>query len=241
MFPAWGEADWRKAAEAALKGASLDTLVSSTADGLRIEPIYPPGEGPRPLRPDGPWRVIARLDHPDAREANAQALDDLAGGADGLQVVFAGAIGAYGFGLRRSRSGDFACGVRGRAVRRGTRFELDLGRDGPGEALDFAALIERSGASPGDCAVAFGLDPFAASARGPFPADWGAHVKPFVDAALALRARGFAGPFVVADARSVHAAGGAPAQELAFALGAAVGLLRALDAAGRPARRGARA
>jgi methylmalonyl-CoA mutase len=82
--------------------------------------------------------------------------------------------------------------------------------------------------------VAFGLDPYAASAFGPFPADWGAHLKPFVGAALALRARGFARPLVVADARSVHAAGGAPAQELAFALGAAVGLLRALNAAGLP-------
>ena len=34
VFPAWSEADWRKAAEAALKGASLDRLASSTADGI---------------------------------------------------------------------------------------------------------------------------------------------------------------------------------------------------------------
>ncbi len=232
VFPAWGEADWRKAAEAALKGASLDTLASTTADGVRIEPIYAPAEGARPLRTHTPWRVIARLDHPDAREANAQALDDLAGGADGLQVVFSGAVGAYGFGLRRSDPATLHAAFEGVRFDAGPRFELDLGRDGAGEALNFAALIERSGASPGDCAVAFGLDPYAASAFGPFPADWGAHLKPFVGAALALRARGFAGPLVVADARSVHAAGGAPAQELAFALGAAVGLLRALNAAG---------
>ena len=234
VFPAWGEADWRKAAEAALKGASLDTLVSSTADGVRIEPIYAPVEGARPLRRDAPWRVIARLDHPAAGEANAQALDDLAGGADGLQVVFSGAVGAYGFGLRRSDPATLHAAFEGVRFDAGPRFELDLGADGPGEAMNFASLIERSGASPGDCAVAFGLDPYAASAFGPFPADWGAHAKPFVGAALALRARGFAGPLAVADARSVHAAGGAPAQELAFALGAAVGLLRALNAAGLP-------
>ena len=30
-FPAWTEADWRKAAEAALKGQSLDKLVMRTA------------------------------------------------------------------------------------------------------------------------------------------------------------------------------------------------------------------
>ena len=33
VFPAYGEADWRKAAEAALKGASFERLMSKTADG----------------------------------------------------------------------------------------------------------------------------------------------------------------------------------------------------------------
>ncbi len=104
LFPAYTQADWRRAAEAALKGASLETLVSKTADGVQIEPVYPPAEGPRAIRPGGPWRIIARLDHPDADDANAQALDDLANGADGLQIVFSGALGAYGFGLRRFNS-----------------------------------------------------------------------------------------------------------------------------------------
>ena len=117
LFPAYTEADWRKAAEAALKGASLETLVSETADGVRIEPVYPPAEGPRAIRPGGPWRVIARLDHPDADEANAQALDDLANGADGLQVVFSGALGAYGFGLRQLRFRHASQGFRRRELR----------------------------------------------------------------------------------------------------------------------------
>jgi methylmalonyl-CoA mutase len=233
-FPAWKEADWRKAAEAALKGANLDTLASSTADGVRIEPLYPPGEGPRPLQADGPWRVIARLDHPDAGEANAQALDDVAGGADGLQVVFSGAVGAYGFGLRRSDAATLHAAFDGVRFDQGLRFELDLGRAAADHARNIAALIERSGARPADCDVSFGLDPYAALAFGPLPADWDAHVEPFIGAALALRAKGFAGPLVVADARSTHAAGGAPGQELAFALGAAVALLRGLSAAGVP-------
>ncbi len=233
-FPAWVEADWRKAAEAALKGAGVETLASVTADRIRIEPIYPPGAGPRPLRTGGPWRVIARLDHPDAGEANAQARDDIAGGADGLQVVFSGALGAHGFGLRRSDPATLHEAFDGVRFDQGLRFELDLGRGGADDALNFAALIERSGARPAECAVSFGLDPYAASAFEPFPADWTAHLEPFVRAALALRAKGFAGPLAIADARSVHAAGGAPSQELAFALGAALGLLRALDAAGAP-------
>jgi methylmalonyl-CoA mutase len=233
-FPAWGEADWRKAAEATLKGAGVDALASRSADGIRIEPIYPPGDGPRPLRRGGPWQVIARVDHPDAGEANAQALDDITGGADGLQVVFAGGVGAHGFGLRRSDPATLHAAFEGVPFDQQLRFELDLGRAGADDALNFAALIERSGARPADCAVSFGLDPYAASAFGPFSADWTAFVGPFVGAALALRAKGFAGPLAIADARSVHAAGGAPSQELAFALGAAVSLLRALGEAGAP-------
>ncbi len=231
-FPAWTEADWRKAAEAALKGASLDKLVTRTADGLRVEPVYQPGSGPRALRAEGAWRVIARLDHPDAREANAQALEDLAGGADGLQVVFAGAIGAYGFGLRRSDPETLSLAFDGVPFDAGARFELDLGPNGPREALAFASHIRSKGAEPAISAVSFGLDPFAAAARGPFPADWAAHVKPYVDAALELKAGQFNGPFFVADARSVNAAGGSAAQELAFALGAGVSLLRKLGEAG---------
>ena len=53
IFPAYGEADWRKAAEAALKGASFDRLVSRSADGFPIEPIYAPAAGPRPLGREG--------------------------------------------------------------------------------------------------------------------------------------------------------------------------------------------
>jgi methylmalonyl-CoA mutase len=234
LFPGTTQADWGRAAEAALKGASLETLVSKTADGVRIEPVYPPAEGPRAIRPDGPWRIIARLDHPSADEANAQALDDLGNGADGLQIVSSGALGAYGFGLRRFDSATLHKAFDKVRFDAGATFELDLGPDGPDQALRFGALIARSGARPEDCPVAFGLDPFAASARGPFPADWGAQARRAVEAALALRSQGFPGPFLVADARAVHAAGGSPAQELAFALAGAVILLRLLEETGTP-------
>ena len=234
LFPAWTQADWLAAAQAALRGASLETLVSRTADGIRVEPVYPPAEGPRALGPDGPWRVIARLDHPYPDEANAQALDDLANGAHGLQVVFSAALGAHGFGLRRFDPATLHKAFDGVRFDAGAHFELDLGREGPRQALAFAALIERAGARPPECRASFGLDPFAAAARGPFPADWEAHAAPFLDSALSLRSMGFGGPVMAADARAVHAAGGTPAQELAFALSAATSLLRLLEAGGSP-------
>ena len=97
IFPDWTEADWRKAAEAALKGASLDKLVAKTSDGLRIEPVYQPATGPRALRAGGEWRLISRLDNPDPREAGAQAQDDLANGAEGQ--VGQGGVGFGGHAL----------------------------------------------------------------------------------------------------------------------------------------------
>jgi methylmalonyl-CoA mutase len=232
LFPAYSEADWRKAAEAALKGASFERLMSTTADGILIHPVYEPGTGPRALKSEGPWRVVARLDHPDANEANAQALDDLANGADGLQVIFSGALGAYGFGLKQFDPATLHAAFEGVRFDAGAHFELDLGREGPEQALSFAALIERSGARAADCAISFGIDPFAAAAYGPFPPDWAAHSKAHVDSARALRGMGFIGPLAIADARSVHAAGGSPAQELAFALAGGVSLMRLLEGAG---------
>ena len=66
-FPAFAEADWRKAAEASLKGGAFDRLVSRTSDAIALQPLYPRREGPRALRGDGgAWRALARLDHPDA-------------------------------------------------------------------------------------------------------------------------------------------------------------------------------
>src|SRR5580658_6398091 len=120
--------------------------MSKTADGILLQPVYEPATGARALRNEGPWRVIARLDHPDAGEANAQALDDLANGADGLQVVFSGALGAYGFGLRSFDSASLHKAFDRVLFDAGANFELDLGPDGPDHALHFGALIERSGA-----------------------------------------------------------------------------------------------
>ena len=83
--------------------------------------------------------------------------------------------------------------------------------------------------------MSFGLDPFAAvgartvSGRLERSGD-----APISRARLLCEAMGFGAPVMVADARVVHAAGGSPAQELAFALAAAVSLLRLLEAAGTP-------
>ena len=137
--------------------------------------------------------------------------------------MFSGALGAYGFGLRRFDSASLHKAFDGVRFDAGANFELDLGPDGPDQALRFGALIERSGAKPEDCAVAFGLDPFRGLARADRSPPTGALKRGALSRPRSRsRSKGFRGPFLVADARAVHAAGGSPAQELAFALAAAV-------------------
>jgi methylmalonyl-CoA mutase len=229
----FGEADWRRTAETALNGAGFATLTSRAADGIELQPLYSRREGPRSLRASGGWRALARLDHPDPSAANDQAIDDLANGADGLQVVFAGAAGAYGFGLAKADSATLHRAFEGVRLDAARRFELDLGPDGEGQATGFAALVARSGVAPKSVDVAFGLDPIGALARsGRTPRPWGVEAAALAKVASFLAAQGFAGPYLAADARCVHAAGGTPAQELGFALAAAVAYLRALAEGG---------
>ena len=96
-FPARTEADWRKAAEVALKGVALEKFTSLTSDGLKLGPIHTRATGPRALRGEpGPWKALSRLDHPGADDFNAQAREDLGAGAEGLSIVFAGSGAAQG-------------------------------------------------------------------------------------------------------------------------------------------------
>ena len=233
-FPAYNEDDWRKAASAALKGASLDKLRSKTTDGIVFGPIHAPAVGPRPLiEPRSAWAVISRVDHVEPGEANAAALDDLENGADGLQVVFAGAAGSYGYGLPGCDPATLHKVFEGVRFEGGLQLELDLGPAGIAQAEAFAAHLERVGATPDGLSLAFGIDPIGARLRsGKAPAAWDAEAKALAATAAKLKAQGFPGPYLAADGRSVHAAGGTPAQELGFVLAAAVAYWRALESGG---------
>ena len=102
-FPAATREQWRKLVEGVLKGAPFDKrLVARTYDGLAIEPLYDRKADAQPVAgraPGTPWSIVQRVDHPEPAAANAEALCDLENGATGLSLVFAGAVGAYGYGL----------------------------------------------------------------------------------------------------------------------------------------------
>ena len=236
-FPPTDAADWRKLVDAALKGADFDKrLVTRTYDGLRVEPLYPRARDARPVpgRAAGaPWQVVQRVDHPDAVEANNQALTDLENGATALSLVFAGSIGAYGYGLGGSEQ------TIARALDNvwldAVAIETDFSAQEKEAGLNLAKAVKARGIDPAATQIRFAHDPLGLMARnGAAPRPWAETAKLLAGFAADLAAKGFKGPFSVADGRAVHAAGGSEAQELAFALGNAVTYLRMFVDSGVP-------
>ncbi|WMT77895.1 methylmalonyl-CoA mutase subunit beta [Bradyrhizobium sp. Ash2021] len=227
--------DWRKLVDGVLKGAPFEKLVGKTSDGLKIDPIYPRAKGATPVaaRPAAaPWQIMQRIDHPDAKQANAQARHDLENGATGLTLVFAGANGAYGFGLEPTAEAIEQV-LDGIYLDAGIAIELQIGPQSRMAAIHVAEYVKRKGLSPAACAIRFGLDPLGACAVwGSSPYSWPEIVPAVTGAIKGLAAMGFKGPFAAADGRVIHDAGGSEVQELAFVLASGVAYLRAIEQAG---------
>jgi methylmalonyl-CoA mutase len=235
-FPSATHDDWRKLVDGVLKGAPFEKLVSKTYDGLKIEPIYSRAKGSLPIaaRPAAaPWQIMQRIDHPDAAKANAIALHDLENGATGLELEFAGGPGARGFGLTDASPETLARAFGGIFIEAGIAISLHpvLGRENAGKNV--AGLIESRRIDPATVAVRFNYQALSTMAvRGGTPMPWAEIAGPFAKMIGELMGRGFKGPFVLADGRPVHDAGGSEAQELTFALALALAYLRALEAGG---------
>jgi methylmalonyl-CoA mutase len=237
-FPPTTEADWRKLVEAALKGAAFDKrLVSQTYDGLRVEPLYARATGAKPVAgriPGAAWTLMQRVDHPDPAAANAQALQDLENGATGLTLVFAGSLNANGYGLDATPA-TLARALDGVALDAGITFDFNLSPPTRNAVQLFAALVKSRKISPASIDLRASINPIGGlAASGASPKPWSELSKTFSAAIRDLAEQGFRGPFAVADGRIIHNAGGSEAQELAFAVAAAVDCLRALEAGGVP-------
>lgn len=236
-FPLPDQAQWRAAVDKVLKGADFEKrLVARTADGIRIEPLYAAvSPQARPSRSQaGRWHVSTRIDHPSPAEARDLALADLEGGADSLVLSFAGARAARGYGLVADDVAALDAALDGVMLDL-ISLRIDPAAGGRINALLLAALVERRGIDPATTTIDFGLDPVGILAsRGAFAASWPEIGRRLVETIAALRARGFAGPFLTADARPYHEAGATEAQELGAAMATAIAYLRALEAGGMP-------
>jgi methylmalonyl-CoA mutase len=237
-FPPATEPQWRSLVDQVLKGAPFERLISTTYDGLSIAPLAQCRADASPVaaRPGGAaWEILARIDHPDPALANEIALRELNGGAAGLSLVFAGAVGAHGFGLPASEQA-IARALEGFDFGAGAALELDLTPQA-GAVLD-AMLARGFASSHRGAGLRIGHDPIGAMAISAMASGanaaraWADEAPHFARRLAALARDGFGGKLAVADGRIIHNAGGSEAQELAFVLATALAYLRALETEG---------
>jgi methylmalonyl-CoA mutase len=224
------EEDWRRAAEAALKGRPLDGLIAHrSVDGHTIDAITPRRPA-RPIagRPAGArWIAMTRIDLADPAAANAQALEDLNNGASGLSFMLSHP--GDGLGVRANTLDRFDRALDGVLLDLAPLHLETAPFEGRVSAAMAVALVERRKLDPRSVNILFGIDLLRGLARmGALPVDWAELTSRLAELVSTLRRRGFASPVLMIDARLTHNAGGGETQELAGALAGATEHVRAL-------------
>ncbi|XBQ15429.1 MAG: methylmalonyl-CoA mutase subunit beta [Oceanicaulis sp.] len=231
-FPAADRARWTQEAEAALKGAPLQTLVRKTLDGIERGPLFTredlaeAGEtGAAASRdPYLPWQIRQTVADPDPKAANQAILDELGGGASEIT-------------LRLDPLGETGCAARTldelKAALDGVMLDLagvhlSPSRMAPQHAALLIALLEDSGLDPKAIKGGLGLSPIGQkSLAGGGAKDLPERLKRTAEAA-AYCATNFPGLKTVSiTATAPHEAGGSEAQELAFVCAGGASYMRA--------------
>lgn len=242
------EAAWLALVNKALKGAAFEKLVSRTADGIEIKPLYRepvgdcgvPGAAPfwRGATPAGSsvcgWDIRQLHAHPDPAVANRAILEDLEHGVTSvtLKLDTAFALGDdEPDGIMAYDAADLARVLDG--------VMLDLATvqlEAPGRDVEAAeALLQvmaEQGRAPQSVRADLGLDPLAAVALG--RADPEAAMAPVMALVHRLIGEWPGLGLLHVEGELYHAAGGSEAQELAAAIATGIAYLRAADAAGLP-------
>lgn len=223
-FPASTEADWRAAARR--PGGAAEPRIESE-DGIPVGPIYARRVGGLPIAGQSPgqaWRVIQRIGADEATTAAAECRDDVAGGASGLELAFAGSVHPLAGAIPADAANDV---IRSLVplVPEGFQLRVDAGSRTVALAGGLLNLVEKRGLE-----LTLAFDPLAAlAAHGTSgtSASWSANLA---EHAAAFDARRVAGAVAIADGRVWHAGGASEVQELAATLATVVDLLRLLSA-----------
>ena len=227
---------WMKLVEKVLKGADFEKrLMSRTADGLTVRPLYVRADRPEggvlPVPGEagagGRWDIRQRHAEPDPELANAAILEDLEGGVTSilLQVQAPGQAGI-----------SYAAEPLARALRGVYLDACGLALDARENTMDAAgSLIEiwrAAGISEDQRHGAFNYDPLGVLAETGtlyYPAERSCEIAGKFAADCQTMPRATA---LLADGRPYHEAGASEAQELAAMLSTLVAYLRACEAAG---------
>ncbi len=241
-FPATSVAQWRSLVEKALKGADFDKrLVTRTADGLKIAPLYTRGDalpgaanaipgappytrGTKAIRDGLGWDIRSFHIERDPKALNAAILEDLEGGVTSIGLQ----IGGNGLPAAREALSAALTGV----LLDVCPIILVAGESSFDAALALIAEWEAKGIKASDRQGSFGSDPLGTLAM------TGRLAEPIDTAlarAVALMKTTADNPRVqvmTADGVVAHVAGASEAQELAFMLAALVSYLRAAEEGG---------
>jgi methylmalonyl-CoA mutase len=244
------EAQWRRLVEKALGGASTASLNAQLDTGAEIAPLYTPRHagdkalasghpGAAPFvrgasaRPGArPWTVLQCADLRDPSAANAQAHEDLRGGADGLWLQISAGDASRGLGARDLGALDAALAEIPLAE---TPLYLSTNANVLPAAALLVALARKRGVSLDAMSGSLGLDPLAdIAATGEAPVQPKRALDDAVDVALFARDERLGLTPLRASGRVWHDAGGSAVEELACTLAAAVAYWRALAEADVP-------
>ena len=234
-FAAASREAWLKLVGKVLKGADFEKrLVSHTADGLAVQPLYTRADAPegtaavgRSSWYPGGWDVRQRYAEPDPKAANAAILDDLQNGATSVLLQIS-APGQAGLGYGAGPLGEALKGV----FLDGCTVALDARENTLDAAGSLLEIWREAGISENVRRGAFNCDPLGVLAKTGtlyYPAERSCEIA----AKLAAQSRTMSNvTALLADGRPYHEAGASEAQELAAALATLVAYLRACEAAG---------
>jgi methylmalonyl-CoA mutase len=227
-FPVFTEDDWRTAAAKARRRGVLP-VADSTATDIEITGLFPRRAGARafPGRTPGQrWQIIQRVRAADATGVAQAVADEAAGGANGVEISFAGGLHPLGGQLPVDAAKAVAAAL---TVSLPDRFELRVDTGGSLAVAEAFADLARARVGR----LVFIFDPVAALAVRGHAASH-ADAEAYADATAAmLSARKIDGAAVIADGRLWHAGGATEEQELAATLATFVAHLRTLQSAER--------
>lgn len=218
------------------KDTAYESLIGHTDDGLPLEPLHERRRDSTPLTrvdPESCWKIVQRMDDPDPARANRQAKEDLANGASGLSLIFAGAPNAFGYGLTASQESLEAAFAD--LPLRDVHLRVDVHPQGRASVDWVIHVLKNNRADPAKLSLSFGIDPaslFAGTGR----------MRMSIEALEASMPQSLAGFFAMAlpgilleaDGRVFHNAGATEAQELGIMLASAVSHLRMFEEARQP-------
>lgn len=246
-FDAVTRAQWLGLVDKAIKGADFDKrMVATSADGLRIEPLYTrahappeaatalPGRAPytrgTQARRDGlGWDIRQFTSAADPKTVNAAILEDLEGGVTSIALHIA-TPGGSGLALEADALDRALAGV----MLQMCPVALIAGERAPEAAAALTRVWNARGVSEAQRRGHFNADPLGTLA---IMGGLGEPINTVVSKAARLASQSQSMPGVtalLADGNAYHGAGATEAQELAAMLATLVAYLRACEAAGVP-------